>query len=136
MQTLQLLAAKTVIPPGTAKVSNIFCKFNQPETKGSVINTLNTQVFSTMETPAMQTQFYKLWVQSHDSGVRQLPLCKLSFTSFGYSPMILLSVSFRVRFPVTLDQGSDSKYVTLKKMNYSSGSFQLIVGTSQETLNQ
>ena len=42
-------------------------------------------------------------------------LCKLNFTRFEYNPIILVSISFQVRFPNTLDQSSDSEYVTFKK---------------------
>ena len=52
--------------------SNIAPLSSQP-TKGSVINTLNTLAFSTRLTLVVQTQFYKLWAQSHQSGVSQLP---------------------------------------------------------------
>ena len=70
----------------------------------------------------MQTQIYKLWGEH--------VWFKLNFTSFEYNPIILVSVSFRVMFPITLDQNSDTKYVTFEKTNYSSGSLQLFMGTS------
>ena len=54
---------------------------------------------------------------------------KLNFTGFEYSFVILVLVSFWVRFPITLDQSSDFEYVTFKKTNHSSGSFQLFMST-------
>ena len=61
---------------------------------------------------------------------------KTQFYKLEYNPIILVSVSFWVRFPITLNESSYSEYVTFQKTNYSSGSFQLFVGTLRETLNQ
>ena len=61
-------------------------------------------------------------------------LCKLNFTSIEYNPIILVSVSFRVRFPITLNESSYSEYVTFQKTNYSSGSFQLLWALQRKLL--
>ena len=51
MQTFQLLAAKTLTPPETDEApTQPLSVHNQPETKGSVINALNTLAFPTRET--------------------------------------------------------------------------------------
>ena len=50
-------------------------------------------------------------------------LCKLNFTSIEYNPIILVSVSFGVRFPITLDQSSDSEYVKRRSTPLDSSNF-------------
>ena len=73
MQTFQLLTAKTLIPPETSQIPVQLSWFHiQPEATGNVINKLNILAFSIRETHAAQTQYFKLWVQSHHSGVSQL----------------------------------------------------------------
>ena len=63
-------------------------------------------------------------------------LCKLNFTSFAHNAIILVSVSFRVRFPITLDQSNDSEYVTFEKTKYFSGFVQLFVSKILSTKKQ
>ena len=63
-------------------------------------------------------------------------LCKLNFTSFVHNAIILVSVSFRVRFPITLDQSNDSENVTFEKTKYFSGFVQLFVSKTLSTKKQ
>ena len=97
MQTSQLLVAKTLIAPeGTQVPTQVLWIYNHSETEGSVIDALNTLDFSTRETRATQTQFYKVWVQSHHSVVSQL----LSHVSYHPWPeQWLWSVTFKKILP-------------------------------------
>ena len=73
-QSFHLLAPKTLILPEAAKVpTKVFWVHNQPEIYERVTNVPNTLAFLIKETRAIKTQFYKLWVHSHHSGVSLLP---------------------------------------------------------------
>ena len=44
-------------------------------------------------------------------------LRKFNFTNFEYNPIILVSVNFRVRLPITLDENSDSLWAFHRKLS-------------------